>query len=434
MSALFSPIKLRGLALANRIMVAPMCQYSAENGEANDWHFTHINTLALSGAAMFCIEATHVEAIGRITPGCLGLWNDATEAALKPIMASVRKHSKTAVAMQLAHAGRKGASHVPWNGGQQIPLSEGGWQTEGPSAVPHKEGEAPPLALDAARLARVRDAFVAAAKRADRLGIDALELHSAHGYLLHQFLSPIANRRTDQYGGSLQNRMRYPLEVFDAVRAAFPAHKPVGVKVSATDWVEGGWDLAQTIEYAKELKKRGVDWIDASSGGVSPLQKIPLSPGYQVPFAQGIKAATGVTTMAVGLITQAGQAEDIVASGKADMVTLARAMLYDPRWGWHAAAELGGKVEAPPQYWRSQPSTQKALFGETKFGARGGAIRISSPSGPRRALPRYSRRVRARRSRRSRRTKSSNADAARRGHGYWRCALRGPAPRMSLSH
>src|ERR1700686_2523967 len=323
MSVLFSPIELRGLKLPNRIMVAPMCQDSADDGAANDWHFTHINMLVLSGAAMFCIEATHVEAIGRITPGCLGLWNDATEAALKPILASVRKHSHTAVAMQLAHAGRKGSSHRPWNGGQLIPVAEGGWQTVAPSAVPHKEGEAPPLALDAAGLARIREALVSAGKSAERLGIDALELHGAHGYLLHQFLSPISNKRTDQYGGSLENRMRYPLEVFDAVRAVFPSEKPVGVKVSASDWVEGGWDLPQTIEFVKGLKKRGVDWIDASSGGVSPLQKIPLSPGYQVPFAQGIKEATGVTTIAVGLITEAKQAEEIVASGKADMVALA---------------------------------------------------------------------------------------------------------------
>jgi 2,4-dienoyl-CoA reductase-like NADH-dependent reductase (Old Yellow Enzyme family) len=251
-----------------------------------------------------------------------------------------------------------------------IPLSEGGWQPEAPSAVPHIEGEAPPRALDAAGLKRVRDAFVAATQRADRLGIDAIELHCAHGYLLHEFLSPIANKRTDEYGGSLQNRMRYPLEVFDAVRAAFPARKPVGVKVSATDWVEGGWDLEQTIAFVNELKGRGIDWLDASSGGVSPLQKIPLGPGYQVPFAQAIKKRTGVITMAVGLITEAKQAEEIVASGKADMVALARAMLYDPRWGWHAAAELGGQVEAPPQYWRSQPSSQKALFGPTTFGTR----------------------------------------------------------------
>jgi 2,4-dienoyl-CoA reductase-like NADH-dependent reductase (Old Yellow Enzyme family) len=370
MSALFSPIQLRGLALKNRIMVAPMCQYSALDGEANDWHFTHINNLALSGAAMFCIEATAVEAIGRITPGCLGLWNDACEAALRPIIASVRKHSTTAIAMQLAHAGRKGSSHVPWDGGQLIPIAEGGWLAEGPSDLPHKEGEAPPHAFDAAGLTRVRDAFVATAKRAERLALDALELHSAHGYLLHQFLSPIANRRTDQYGGSLQNRMRFPLEVFDAVRQAFPADKPVGIKVSATDWVEGGWDLPQTIAYARELKSRGVDWIDVSSGGVSPLQKIPLGPGYQVPLAQNVKEATGVTTMAVGLITEAKQAEEIIASGKADMIALARGMLYDPRWGWHAAAELGGQVDAPPQYWRSQPSTQKALFGATSFGTR----------------------------------------------------------------
>src|SRR5690349_15549481 len=370
MSTLFSPIQLRDLKLSNRIMVAPMCQYSAVDGSATDWHFTHINSLALSGAAMFCIEATGVEAIGRITPGCLGLYSDANEAALKPIIASVRKHSKAAIAIQLAHAGRKASSHTPWDGGQLIPLSEGGWVPEGPSDVPHKADETPPLALDAAGLKRVKDAFVASAKRAERLGLDALEVHSAHGYLLHQFLSPIANKRTDKYGGSLENRIRFPLEVYEAVRATFPQNKPVGIRVSCTDWVDGGWDIHQTIEFAKELKKRHVDWIDASSGGVSPLQKIPLGPGYQVPFAQAIKEATGVTTMAVGLITEAKQAEEIVASGKADMVALARAMLYDPRWGWHAAAELGGEVSAPPQYWRSQPSTQKALFGKTSFGTR----------------------------------------------------------------
>ena len=370
MSSLFSPIKLRGLTLQNRIMVAPMCQYSSVDGDANDWHFTHINSLALSGAGVFCIEATAVEASGRITPGCLGLYSDANEAALKPILASVRKRSKTAVMIQLAHAGRKASSHAPWDGGQLIPVSEGGWLPEGPSAIPHKESETPPLAFDAAGLKRVREAFVAATKRAERLGIDAVEVHSAHGYLLHQFLSPIANKRTDQYGGSLENRMRFPLEVFDAVRAAFPADKPVGVRLSSTDWVEGGWDLEQTLQYCNELKKRGVDWIDASSGGVSPLQKIPLGPGYQVQFAEAIKQATGLTTIAVGLITEPRQAEAIIAFGKADMVALARGMLYDPRWGWHAAAELGAEVFAPPQYWRSQPSTQKALFGATNFGTR----------------------------------------------------------------
>src|SRR6185312_2033817 len=233
-----------------------------------------------------------------------------------------------------------------------------------------KEGEVPPSALEAAGLKRVRDAFVAAARRAERLGIDALELDGGHGYLMHQFLSPISNKRTDQYGGSLENRMRFPLEVYDAVRAVFPANKPIGVRVSATDWVEGGWDVQQTIEFAKELKKRDVDWIDVSSGGVSPLQKIPLGPGYQVPLSQAVREATGLTTIAVGLITETKQAEDIVGSGKADMVALARGMLYDPRWGWHAAAELHGEVSAPPQYWRSQPSNQKALFGPVTFGAR----------------------------------------------------------------
>ncbi len=370
MSALFSPIQLRGLSLENRIMVAPMCQYSAVNGEATDWHFTHINSLALSGAAMFCIEATGVEAIGRITPGCLGLWNDACEAALEPIIASVRKHSKYAIAIQLAHAGRKASSQRPWEGGQLIPVAQGGWLPEGPSAISHKPDEPPPLALDQAGLARIREAFAATAKRAMRLGLDAIELHCAHGYLLHQFLSPISNQRTDVYGGSLQNRMRFPLEVFDAVRAVVPADKPVGIKVSATDWVEGGWDLPQTIELAKELKKRGLDWIDVSSGGVSPKQKIPLGPGYQVPLAEAIKKETGLTTMAVGLITEARQAEEIIESGKGDMVALARGMLYDPRWGWHAAAELGGHVAAPPPYWRAPPHEHKDLFGATSFGAR----------------------------------------------------------------
>jgi 2,4-dienoyl-CoA reductase-like NADH-dependent reductase (Old Yellow Enzyme family) len=370
MSALFSPIKLRGLHLKNRIMVSPMCQYSAADGAATDWHFTHINSLALSGAAMFCIEATHVEAIGRITHGCLGLYDDATEAALVPILAAARKHSKAAIAMQLAHAGRKGSSHRPWEGGQQIALADGGWQTVAPSCVPNKEGEAAPSALDDAGLARIRDAFVAAARRAERLGIDALELHGAHGYLMHQFLSPISNQRTDRYGGSLENRMRFPLEVFDAVRAVFPERKPVGIRVSATDWIEGGWDLPQTIAFAKELAKRGVDWIDVSSGGVSPLQKIPLGPGYQVPFADAVRQATALTTIAVGLITKPAQAEEIIASGQADMVALARGMLFDPRWGWHAAAELGGEVDAPPPYWRAQPAEFKTLFGTTRFGAR----------------------------------------------------------------
>jgi 2,4-dienoyl-CoA reductase-like NADH-dependent reductase (Old Yellow Enzyme family) len=250
MGALFSPINLRGLTLSNRIIVSPMCQYVAENGKANTWHLVHLRGLAHSGAGMLCIEGTAVEADGRITPSDLGLWDDATEAALNPVLAAVRQYSKIAVAIQLAHAGCKGSSRVPWEGGQLIPVSEGGWLNHAPSAVPQKDGETEPLAIDGAGLYRVRKAFVEATKRAARLGFDAIEIHGAHGYLIHEFLSPIANRRTDKYGGSLENRMRFPLEIFEAVRAAFPPAKPIGVKVSATDWVDGGWNLEQTVDSA----------------------------------------------------------------------------------------------------------------------------------------------------------------------------------------
>jgi len=370
MSALFSPIKLRNLVLPNRIVVSPMCQYSAEQGLATDWHTIHLGGLAMSGAALLCIEATAVESAGRITPGCLGIWDDDRQAAIARVLASIRKYSKVRVAVQLAHAGRKASSDIPWEGGQQIPVSKGGWEAFAPSALPHKEGEVPPRALDAAGLDRIRKAFAAAARRAAALGLDAIEVHSAHGYLLHEFLSPLSNRREDDYGGSLENRMRYPLEVFEVVRAEFPKDKPVGVRLSASDWVAGGWDLDQSIAYATELKRRGADWIDVSSGGVSPLQKIPVTPGYQVPFAKAIKAATGLPTVAVGLITEAQQAQDILASGEADLIALARGMLYDPRWAWHAAAKLGGQVSAPPPYWRAPPREQKDLFGEIINGGR----------------------------------------------------------------
>ena len=324
---------------------------------------------------MLSSRPPRVEAEGRITPGCLGLWDDATEAALQPVLAAVRQHATMAVAIQLAHAGRKASSHVPWEGGQQIPLAERRL-ADGRRRPPcrTRTSEAPPTrSMPPAWRACATPSSTRRAGAPSGSGIDAIELHAAHGYLLHQFLSPIcqpAHRRA--MAARCENRMRFPLEVFDAVRAAFPADRPVGVRVSATDWVEGGWDLAQTVAFAQELKQRGVDWIDVSRGGVSPLQKIPLGPGYQVPFAQAIKEATGVPTIAVGLITEPQQAEEIMAAGKADLVALARGMLYDPRWPWHAAAELGAQVEAPPQYWRSQPSTQKALFGGTTFGARVG--------------------------------------------------------------
>jgi len=287
------------------------------------------------------------------------------------VLNAVRAHSPIQLAMQLAHAGRKASSRAPWEGGKQIALGEpGSWRAVAPSAVPHIAGEDPPAALDAAGLQKIRDDFASAAKRAERLGLDALEIHAAHGYLLHQFLSPIANKREDEYGGSLENRMRFPLEVFDIVRAAFPAAKPVWARISATDWVPGGWDIEGTLALSQALKARGCAAIHVSSGGVSPQQKIPVGPGYQVPFAQRVKAEVGLPTIAVGLITDPAQAEAIVANGEADAVSLARAMLYDPRWPWHAAAKLGARVEAPHQYWRSQPREFKDLFENAQFGAR----------------------------------------------------------------
>jgi 2,4-dienoyl-CoA reductase-like NADH-dependent reductase (Old Yellow Enzyme family) len=366
MSQLFTSLSLRGMELRNRIIVSPMCQYSSDAGRATPWHLLHLGSLALSGAGMLCTEATAVEPDGRISPVDLGLWDDATEAALRPVMAAIRAYARIPVTMQLAHAGRKASTHPPWHGGHQIAVGEGGWSTHAPSPLPQRPGEAPPVPLDAAGLSRVRDAFADAARRADRLGIDGIEVHAAHGYLLHQFLSPLANQRSDAYGGSLANRMRFPLEVFEAVRAAFPASKPVGIRVSATDWMDHGWDLEQTIALVRELVHRGVDWVDVSSGGISPQQKLVVGPGYQVPFAEAIRRATGVVTMTVGMITTPAQAEAIVAAGQADMVALARAMLYNPHWPWHAAAELGATVDAPPQYWRSAPAEHPGLFGDTR--------------------------------------------------------------------
>ena len=368
MTMLFSPYSLGPLELSNRITIAPMCQYSAVDGLATDWHMIHLGSLALSGAALITLEATAVVPEGRISPNDLGLWSDAHADALAPILATMRRHSPIKIGIQLSHAGRKASTNVPWDGGAQIaPDATNGWQTEGPSAVPHTEGDAAPLALDAAGLERVKDGFVAAARRAHALGFDAIELHGAHGYLLHQFLSPLANHRTDAYGGALENRMRYPLEVFAAVRAAVPS-MTLGMRISATDWVDGGWDLEQSVRLAQELERIGCDFIHVSSGGLSTAQKIPVEPGYQIGFAERIKQDTGLPTIGVGLITEARHAEAILQAGQADVIALARAMLYDPRWPWHAAAELGAQVSAPPQYWRSQPHEFKTLFDTTRPG------------------------------------------------------------------
>jgi 2,4-dienoyl-CoA reductase-like NADH-dependent reductase (Old Yellow Enzyme family) len=323
MRLLFSPLTLPlpngTLTLPNRIVVAPMCQYAAVNGEATDWHLMHWGNLLNGGAGMFTIEATAVLPEGRITPSCLGLWDPRTEAKLADTLHRARKL-------------------------------------------------APPTAMHTNHMANVLDAFVLAAQRAQRMGIEAVEIHSAHGYLLHEFLSPIANQRTDAYGGSFDNRVRFPLEVFAAVRKAFGG--VLGLRLSASDWVEGGWDCDQSAEFAKRLKALGCDFIHVSSGGVLPQQKIALGAGYQVPFARHIRQASGLATTAVGLITQAQQAEDILQNGDADLVALARAFLYQPRWGWQAAAALGGQVQANPAYWRCLPREAQAAFGPVAIGGR----------------------------------------------------------------
>lgn len=363
MSRLFSPVSFGALRLQNRIVIAPMCQYSAHDGSATDWHMMHLGSLAMSGAGLLIIEATAVEPRGRITPDDLGLWSDANEAAIDRVVRAVRAYSPIPVSIQLAHAGRKASAKVPWEGGAQVPPDgEGGWQAVAPSPLPYAPGEHPPEELEESEMRRICDAFSVAARRADRLELDAIELHAAHGYLLHEFLSPLSNQRRDKYGGILKNRMRYPLEVFEAVRRSFPPGKPVGVRISASDWVEGGWNLEESITFSRELERRGAAYIHVSSGGLSPKQNIPVEPGYQVPFAEAIKKAVHVPVIAVGLITEPAQAEGILEKGQADAVSLARGMLYDPRWPWHAAAKFGAQVQAPPQYWRSQPHQYKNLF------------------------------------------------------------------------
>ena len=363
MSQLFSEMKLGPLVLPNRIIIAPMCQYSAEDGQATGWHTIHLGNLALSGAGMMILEATAVNPRGRISYADLGLWDDATEAALAKALAPVRKYSDMLIGVQLAHAGRKASTQKPWEGGAAIaPDAPNGWLTIAPSSVPFHDNAPLPEAAGEKDLQAISADFAAAAVRADRIGLDAIEIHGAHGYLLHQFLSPLCNKRSDQYGGSLENRMRLLLEVFEAVRLVFPKNKAVSVRISATDWVEGGWGLEQSLVLARELERRGCDAIHVSSGGASPLQQIPVAPCFQVPLARAVKKVVSMPVIAVGLITTAGQAENILAAGQADAVALARGILYDPRWPWHAAAELGASVVAAPQYLRSAPADARALL------------------------------------------------------------------------
>jgi len=360
---LFSPLRLGSLELPNRIVIAPMCQYSAEEGCMTDWHVIHLGHLALSGAAVLTIEATAVTAEGRITYADTGLYSDDCERAMSRVLQSVRRWSNISLAVQLAHAGRKASTEVPWKGGRQIaPDQPHGWQTVAPSATPFQADESAPISLDREGLRDIRNAFAEAAKRAARMGLDAVQIHGAHGYLLHQFLSPLSNKRDDDYGGSLENRIRFPLEVFEAVRAAFSSERPVTMRLSGTDWAEGGWTIDETVAFAKVLEQRGCSAIHVSSGGLTSAQRIPIGPSYQVPLSRAVKAAVNIPVIAVGLITEFEQAEAIIGTGDADLIALARAILYDPRWPWHAAAHFGARVSAPSQYLRSQPRQFPNLF------------------------------------------------------------------------
>ncbi|MDE1900911.1 MAG: NADH:flavin oxidoreductase/NADH oxidase [Alphaproteobacteria bacterium] len=353
MSQLFSPIKIRDLTIKNRVWVSPMCQYSARDGIPNDWHMVHLGSRAVGGAGMVVVEATAVSPEGRISPDDCGLWSDAHAAAFKPMTTFIRDQGAVP-AVQLAHAGRKASVAAPWQGGRALPVTDQrAWQTLAPSAIPFHAEDPIPREMTRGDIDEVIKHFAAAARRAATAGFDVVEIHAAHGYLLHQFLSPLSNKRADDYGGTPDNRMRLALEVSRAVREAWPATLPVFVRLSATDWVDGGWDAAQSVTLARHLKEIGVDLIDCSTGGLVPDAKIPVAPSFQVPFAEKIRAEAGIATAAVGLITEAQQAEDIVAQGQADAVFLARALLRDPYWPLHAAKTLGVDAEWPPQYHRA---------------------------------------------------------------------------------
>jgi len=357
-SALFSPFRLADLNLANRIVVSPMCQYSANDGAASDWHLTHLGMLANSGAGLLVVESTHVERSGRITHGCLGLYSDACEAALERVVVHCRRIGSAKLAIQLSHAGRKASSQRPWEGGKALLAGEDPWPTIAPSGIPFGPGWHVPRAMTEEDMAHVRSAFVEAAKRAVRIGFDAVELHLAHGYLLHGFVSPISNTRTDAWGGAFEGRMRFPLEVARAVRAVVPHGMPLGARFTGSDWLEGGLTVADAVALAKALKAAGLDYIDVSSGGVSTHGQaaVPATPGYNVPLAEQIRREAAIATRVVGMIASPQQAEAIVARGQADMVALGRAFLDDPHWGWHAAQALGGEVTHPPQYRRAAPA------------------------------------------------------------------------------
>jgi 2,4-dienoyl-CoA reductase-like NADH-dependent reductase (Old Yellow Enzyme family) len=356
MASLFSPLEIAHLKLENRIVVSPMCQYSADDGCANDWHLTHLGMLANSGAGLLVVEATHVERRGRITHGCLGLYSDANEAALKRVVDHCRRIGVAKLGIQLAHSGRKGSSQRPWEGGHSLKADADPWATIAPSAIPFGPDWATPRAMTENDMARVSAAFVGASKRAVRLGFDAVELHFAHGYLLHSFLSPISNKRDDGYGGALENRMRFPLAIVKTVRAVVPNDVPLGARITGSDWMGGGLTPEDAVLLARALKSAGLDYICVSSGGVSSAARNPTIPGYNAPIAEKVRREAGITTRAVGLIVAPKQAQAIIEEGQADMVALARAFLDDPHWAWQAALALGAEVNRPLQYQRASPA------------------------------------------------------------------------------
>jgi len=351
---LFSPLRLRERVFRNRVFVSPMCQYSAVDGMPTDWHLVHLGSRAVGGAALVMTEATAVSPEGRITPHDTGIWSREQAAAFGKIAEFIRQHGAVA-GIQVAHAGRKASTDVPWRGGKPLAPGNGGWQPIAPSPVPFAEGHAVPREMTEADMERVREAFAAAARRGQEAGFEVIEVHMAHGYLLHEFLSPLTNRRTDAWGGSLENRIRFPVSVARAVREEWPGRLPVLVRVSATDWVEGGWDLQQTIALARELKTVGIDMVDCSSGGTVSDAKVPSGPGFQAPFAAAVRREAGIATGAVGLITEPAQAGRIVSTGMADAVMIGRESLRDPYWPLHAARSLGVDIPWPPQYERAKP-------------------------------------------------------------------------------
>ena len=362
---LFSEVKIGNLKLDNRIVIPPMCQYSAANGQATEWHMMHYGNLALSGAGLLIMEATGIVSEGRISYGDLGLWDEKTAFSLAKVVNFIRLHSTIPLAIQISHAGRKASGDLGWKPDHFLPPNDAnGWQTVAPSAESLSTGGTEPRALSKNEIKDIVTQFADAAKRAVTIGFDAVELHGAHGYLIHQFLSPITNKRTDEYGGSLENRMRFALEVFDAVKAVVPVDFPVCIRISATDWIDGGWDLPQSIELAKQLDRKECGYIHVSTGGLDGgLQKLPpLHPGYQLPFAEVIRKEVQMPVIGVGLITKPMEAEEALNAGKADLVAVGRGMFYDPRWGWHAAAELGAKVRGVKQYLRCEPHEVKGLF------------------------------------------------------------------------